>query len=300
MKTILCATNRTSIASNAFAYATLLAEASHAVLVPEEQPLMENLFRNNERLFPFTQPSSDTSDEKLYPTRDSYRALFPDPTRQVQMVYSLAWKALNVKAELMAVGVENDFGLCDINSESIVNLINKAKCPALFIPQNVSFKPIKKILVVMNKEINIDHRFSVLVDLAMPFKAEIIFLQITSAHKLTEGNPFLESMKEMYLSFPYPHTSFHTIQHETLTDGITHFAESVGADLMVIIPHLKQRLPYSYTTSLVHEQSANTPLTIPLLAIDCQPLTTSTSVKTTDRDGQADETQQLNLHKRYI
>ena len=152
----------------------------------------------------------------------------------------------------------------------------------------------------MNKEMNIDHRFSLLVDLAMPFEAEIIFLQITSAHTLSEENPFLESMKEMYLSFPYPHTSFHTIQHETLADGITHFIESIGADLIVIIPHLEQRLPYSYTTSLVNECSAATRLTIPLLAIDSQPLTTSTSVKTTDRDGQADETQQLNLYKKHI
>jgi hypothetical protein len=261
---------------------------------------MKNLFRNYERLFPLTQPSPDTRDEKMNTIKDSYQAVYPDPTRQVQIVHSLAWKALTVKAELMAVGVENDFGLCDMNSESIVNLIRKSQCPALFIPQNVKFKPLKKILVVMNKEMNIDHRFSILQDLAMPFKAEILFLQITSAHMLPEENPFLESMKEMYLSFPYPRTSFHTIEHETLTDGITHFMESVGADLIVIVPNLQERLPYSYTTSLLNEHSAATPLTIPLLAIDCQPLTTSTSVKTIDRDGQADETQQLNLYKKHI
>jgi hypothetical protein len=212
----------------------------------------------------------------------------------------LAGKAFSHKAELMVLGVEKDYGLCNMNSKSIVNLIKKAQCPALFIPQNVSFKPLKKILVVMNKEMNIDHRFSILVDLAIPFQAEIIFLQVTSAHTLTDGNPFLESMKEMYLSFPYQPTSFHTIQLETLTEGIIHFVKSVGADLIAMIPNLQAHLPYSYTTSLINKQSAVTPLTLPLLAIDCQPLTTSSSLKTIDRDGQADETQQLNLYKKSI
>jgi hypothetical protein len=35
MKTILCTTNRTSIASNAFVYATLLSQATQAELVSE-------------------------------------------------------------------------------------------------------------------------------------------------------------------------------------------------------------------------------------------------------------------------
>jgi hypothetical protein len=200
----------------------------------------------------------------------------------------------------MVVGVEKDFGLFDIHSESMVNLLKKAGCPALFIPQEVSFRPLKKILVVMNQEMNIDHRFSVIIDLAMPFQAEIIFLQVTKEDTLSDENPFLESMKEMYLSFPYPHTSFHTIQHETLSEGIYRFVENVGADMIAIVPNLQALLPYTYTTNLVNEQSAVTPLTIPLLAIDCQPLTTSNSVKTTNREGHADEIQQLNLYKKHI
>jgi hypothetical protein len=152
----------------------------------------------------------------------------------------------------------------------------------------------------MNKEMNIDHRFSIIIDLALLFKVEIIFLQITSVHTLTNGNPFLESMKEMYLSFPYSHTSFHTLQHETITEGITRFAESVAADLIAIVPNLQARLPYSYTTNLINEQLTTTSLTIPLLAIDGQPLTTNSSVKTTDREGQDDKTQQLNLYTKHI
>ncbi|WP_302041337.1 hypothetical protein [Rhodocytophaga aerolata] len=300
MKTILCPINRTSTARNAFAYATLLSEETQSDLLTEEQPLMDNLFRNYQRLFPLTQPFSGSRTGKMNSAKDLHQAAYPDPTRQVQTVYSLAWKAVSEKAELLVVGVENDFGLGDMNSESIVNLIKQAKCPALFIPQEVAFKPFEKILVIMNQEMNIDHRFSVIVDLALPFGAEIIFLQITPAQTLTVGSPFLESMKEMYLSFPYPHTSFHTIQHETLTEGITRFAEQVKADLIAIVPNLQARLPYSYTANLANEQLTTTSLTIPLLAIDCQPLTTSRSVKTIDRQGQDDETQQLDLYKKHI
>jgi hypothetical protein len=300
MKTIHCTTNRTSTANNAFAYATLLSQATQAELVSEHKPLMANLFRNYQKFFPLTQPLSDTRADKLSTTKDSHLAVYPDPTRQVQTVYSLAGKARSQQAELMVVGVEKDFGLSDINSESMVNLIEQVQCPALFIPQEVGFKPLTKILVVMDQEMNIDHRFSIIVDLAMPFQAEIIFLQITSAHTLTAGNPFLESMKEMYLSFPYQYTSFHTIQHETLAEGITNFIESIGADLVAIVPNLQAHLPYSYTTSLFNEQCAATLLTIPLLAIDCQPLTTSNSVKSTAGVGQADQTPQLNLYKNHI
>jgi hypothetical protein len=123
MKNILCPTNRTSIARNALAYATLLSEATHSELVSDEQPLMENLFRNYERLFLLTQSLPDTRDENMNTIRDSYQAVYPDPTRQVQTVSSLAGKARNQQAELMVVGVENNFGLEDMNSEFIVNLI---------------------------------------------------------------------------------------------------------------------------------------------------------------------------------
>jgi hypothetical protein len=289
------------MASNASVYATLLSQATQAELVSERKPLMANLFRNYQRLFPLTQPFPNTIEEKMSATRDSHLAVYPDPTRQVQAVYSLAGEAFSQQAELMVIGVEKDFGLLDMNSESIVNLIKQAQCPALFIPQDIEFKPLKKILVVMNKEMNIDHRFSVLIDLAFPFEAEIIFLQITSADTLTEGNPFLESMKEMYLSFPYQHTSFHTIQHETLAEGITQFIESTGADLVAIVPNLQAHLPYSYTNSLVDfNKGTFTTLTIPLLAIDCQPLTTSNSMKITAGEGPTDNTPQLNLYKNHI
>jgi hypothetical protein len=265
MKTIVCPTDPSRMATNAAQYAHSLAHLTHAALRLLNKPSGANLFRNPHLVSTAAQSFTAPSYQKL-PTQVSVQTFQIDPTIQIQTVGTLAKLAHSEQANLIIMGVEKEFSINDMYAESIVNLVKQAQCPALFLPEGVIYKHVKRIIVVMDHEAKITHRINFLAELASLFQAEILFLQVTKAHP--EEEHYFETMMEMYLSFPYKYSSFHTRIHTCIAAGIQDFIAKVGADLVTVIPDLQDHLLYSYATSLCSEQYVAKPLDIPLLAID--------------------------------
>lgn len=275
MKTIICPSNYSSISVNALHYARTVANQADTEMVCLKKPLTANLFRNRQVVL-----SAASADIMSKNTILQGQADYLDPTMQLQTVHGISEFARANHGNMMILGVEKEFGLYDMYSESIVNLMKQAQCPALFIPEGVKFKPLKRIVVVVDHEIDINHRINFFVELATLFRAEIMFLQITH----TKSQPtdalladssrlednFFENMKSLYLSFPYQPISFHKTMHVNIIEGIAAFIANVKADLVVTVPQLQAHMPFSYASFC--KQYIATPLTIPLLTIDSQPL----------------------------
>src|SRR3712207_3868395 len=146
MKTIVCPTTNSQMARNAVRYATSISYLTEAELRLLDEPFMENLFINSQRVLSTIQPlapNGPTRAERIATPKSL--AAYLDPTVQIQTVCKLAGHARNMQADLMVLGVEKEFSLYDMYNDSIVNLVKQAHCPALFIPESSHFQPIKRI-----------------------------------------------------------------------------------------------------------------------------------------------------------
>jgi hypothetical protein len=300
MKTIICPSNYSPISVNALHYAQAISELAYTEMVYWRKPLLSNLFRNRQVVL-----SDANSDKRRINADIRSQADYGDPTIQLQAVYSISAFTRANHGNLLILGVEKEFGLYDMYSESIVNLLKQAQCPALFIPEEVEFKSIKRIVVVVDHEIDINHRTDFLVELATLFQAEIIFLQITgeksqvtdtsSANSSPVEDAFFESMKSLYLSFPYKPVSFHKI-HGNILESIAAFIGNVKADLVVNVPQLQVHAPFSYSSFC--KQYVAESLTIPLLAIDSQPVESCKALTALERTLPVKETIANTLEQR--
>jgi hypothetical protein len=193
-----------------------------------------------------------------------------DPVSQIQHIFRIANAACIEQADLITAGVDKEFGYNDIHNQSLSNLVTQAKCPALLIPEQATFKPLKKIVLVIDHEFNITHRMSFLAQLAGVFEAELIFLQINTEKSWITEHPFYASSIDMYLAFPYAQTSFHEVVNECIPEAIGSFTEKIQADLIITVPNKLDQMPYMQATSLHYNEFSARPLSIPLLALDTQ------------------------------
>ncbi|QHT71306.1 hypothetical protein GXP67_33950 [Rhodocytophaga rosea] len=268
MKTTICTTDSSQAAANAVTYATTFCEAMQSELAFMYKQSVTSLFTHPQQVQMAGLGTIHAADAQRADIEYSYQI---DPENQIQHISGIAHAARMEQADLITTGVDKEFGYNDVYNQLVSNLITQAKCPALFIPEGVTFKPLKKIVLVIDHEFNITHRLAFIASLARISGAEILFLQINTGRNWVTEHPFYTSSIDMYLAFPYPHTSFYEVVHECIPEAIRNFAEKVQADLVITVPNQPDQLPYTPATSVHYDEYNAHRLTIPLLALDTQP-----------------------------
>ncbi|WP_197088630.1 universal stress protein [Rufibacter radiotolerans] len=129
-------------------------------------------------------------------------------------------------------------------SGDVVSLKEFAGCPVLIVPQEVTFKPLRKIVYSLNFH-DIDTSVIQRVQaLARPFGASIVLLYLHGKIETVELCQLQKKAARLKEQFPYAEMSAVFQEEEDLLEGLNDFAEGHSPDLFVMATR---------DTHLVHE-----------------------------------------------
>jgi hypothetical protein len=269
MKTVICPTDASPMAQNAVRYVKNFSGSMRPSLVLLERAAIGQLFTAAQLYseeYYFKAANAWTS---LNETPGA-AAMLSEPSVRLQAIHNIARTAISSQADLIATGVEKSFTYYDSIAQPLAELVKHAKCPALLIPENVSYQPIQRILLVIDHEFTIMSRMHLIADIARIFDAEIFLFQLNKPCNLMETNGFYQCSVDFYFTFPYRRIHFNETETDNIPATIHKLVKQTQADLLITVPGEEVCGPES---SLGHlsQVPAAAPLAIPLLAIDTQP-----------------------------
>jgi nucleotide-binding universal stress UspA family protein len=266
MKTMICPTDAGMVSGSVVSYAEALARATHTQLIVKSQPDLSEAFFNEH--FP-----AGASPEIVGPVPAGAAVAQPvEPVVQREVMRSIAAQARRERADLIAMGATADQSLGEVFTGPVARLTAQARCPVLVIPESAVYRPVKRIIVAIEREVDITHRIDYLAELASQLGAEVIFLQVTAPHCASMACHYYGSITEMYLSFPYRNVSYKEIMHECAITGIENFARYEQADLLVIVPNPQNPCVYPREINTNYRETVFHPLSTPVLALDSRPV----------------------------
>jgi hypothetical protein len=269
MRTVICPTDASLLATNAVNYAKQFCKTMCSPLVLFEQNSIKNLFTTPKQLTEDNSLEISTFGSHTIQTVSGKETL-ADPALRFQSILSVAQAAVSEGAELIITGVEKDFCYQDISGQAIIELTKNARCPVLLIPESVAFNPIQRILLVIDHEFNIAPRMEFIADIARSFGAEIYLFQINKEREIAKDHPFYRSSLDFYLTFNYDSVYFLEAVNESVPDAIRKFTTKTNADLVIIVPDMEEHLPCSSAYGAHQLEAVAKPLSVPVLAIDAE------------------------------
>ncbi|SEL26141.1 Nucleotide-binding universal stress protein, UspA family [Maribacter orientalis] len=148
------------------------------------------------------------------------------------------------------------------------DVITKVECDVLVVPDKAKFKNFKQVVIPIDFEVDFDD--SILRKIANNLnseKAQIKLLYVTKSQMpLFEEIELQQEQLVQRLSEKLPNPiSFHRVVSKQIEDGIQIFAESMNADLIIMISKDYGLIQRSFLDTTVEEVSFNT--SIPLLSL---------------------------------
>lgn len=148
------------------------------------------------------------------------------------------------------------------------DVITKVECDVLVVPDKAKFKNFKQVVIPIDFEVDFDD--SILKKIASNInseKAQIKLLYVTKSQMpLFEEIELQQKQLVQRLSEKLPNPiSFHRVVSKQIEDGIQIFAESMNADLIIMISKDYGLIQRSFLDTTVEEVSFNT--SIPLLSL---------------------------------
>tara|TARA_R110000744_G_scaffold143190_4_gene255031 strand:+ start:2577 stop:3428 length:852 start_codon:yes stop_codon:yes gene_type:complete len=148
------------------------------------------------------------------------------------------------------------------------DVITKVECDVLVVPDKAKFKNFKQVVIPIDFEVDFDD--SILRKIANNLnseKAQIKLLYVTKSQMpLFEEIELQQKQLVQRLSEKLPNPiSFHRVVSKQIEDGIQIFAESMNADLIIMISKDYGLIQRSFLDTTVEEVSFNT--SIPLLSL---------------------------------
>lgn len=148
------------------------------------------------------------------------------------------------------------------------DVITKVECDVLVVPDKAKFKNFKQVVIPIDFEVDFDD--SILRKIANNLnseKAQIKLLYVTKSQiPLFEEIELQQKQLVQRLSEKLPNPiSFHRVVSKQIEDGIQIFAESMNADLIIMISKDYGLIQRSFLDTTVEEVSFNT--SIPLLSL---------------------------------
>jgi nucleotide-binding universal stress UspA family protein len=144
-------------------------------------------------------------------------------------------------ASMLVVGMWGGSGIRElIMGSTTKKLIEKAPCPVLAIPYDISHRTIKTIVYATDFEEEDVHAIKKLVEMAQPLDAEINVVHITTENEYA-GETQMEWFKDMLNEkVNYPKIEFQLLFSEDVFNSLRTYLGDVGADLMVMLEREKR------------------------------------------------------------
>lgn len=256
---ILVPTDFSDVSLNAYLYAKELIKSSEGIIdllyVNHPSPIVingvviEDKFDKKEKL----------SQLKRIATTESIR--FEDDSEQhmqwIKPKYKEGLAAEEIIDEsehvdmiIMGTTGENDALKKLIGSVS-VKVAEKAKCPVLLVPNDSTYKGIKKIVYAYSPTSYDYKSLEELEEMSLRFDAAVYLVHVD------DGTPYQEYDIKSYLEHMYENLEFHhdIISADSVAFGINQYAEKIGADLIIVSKRkrniLEQLFEKSHTKSTI-------------------------------------------------
>jgi nucleotide-binding universal stress UspA family protein len=138
----------------------------------------------------------------------------------------------------VVVGKHDTFGLSDFLTGNHTNqIIEKADCPVLVIPSELSFQGLKKIAFATDLAQNNIDALQSLVSLAMYSGAEILITHIADEKSSDQEEQVIikRFFNQVSAKTDYPRIYYKAVKNRSVTAGLDWVAEHTDVDLMVLI-----------------------------------------------------------------
>ncbi|MDO1446582.1 hypothetical protein Q0590_09995 [Rhodocytophaga aerolata] len=270
MKTVICTTDASPMGRNAVHYVKNFCRSVRPSLILLEHASLQHLFTSlpavpDEYYFPVDKAWNDSGNSS------AEVAMLTEPSVRLQAIHSIAKNAVASEADMLITGVDRSFTYADCLGQPLAELVKQAKCPALLIPETVVFKPIQRILLVIDHECSIEPRMKFIEEIARNFGAEIFLYQLNRPCAGSGTHPFYQCSVDFYFTFPYSFIHFEEAETENTADTICKLVQQTKADLLITVPEIQTQVPGPAYADVSDMAAQAASLDIPLLAIDTQP-----------------------------
>lgn len=171
----------------------------------------------------------------------------------------------NLPADMIVIGTKGESGITEVLFGSIAtNIISKAKCPVLAIPQTARYKDIKNIAFATTYEKTDLDALSKLVELAKAYKAKIHILHVNEQEgkiKKEEEAGFGKVFRE---KFQYNNLNFDVCEGKDAASAISNYTDTHQVDIISLIRKKRNLFANLFHSSLTEKMASHTK--IPLLA----------------------------------
>ncbi|RNI21999.1 universal stress protein [Rufibacter latericius] len=277
MVTILCPTDFTKGSKNAIKYADEIAQrmTSHVLLCHTISEPVSSAF-------------STTGEESGYPTKDEIKRRMKKLSKLKEMKESLednGWGisvsyetkirygeaqqkithlAQEEKADLVVLGTEEPQGLDNLSAHSLADQVaQQVSCPVLLIPNKVSFKPLRRIVVATDLRGFCPADMSVVLKLASYFGAQIQLLHVLPKENSMARKFSMEELERLSKRISYQRVSHHVEVNASIPEGISQFCRKNRADMLVMGAHTTDSWAHLFRSG----SEENHPLPLPLLLV---------------------------------
>lgn len=245
MKTILIATDFSKIAGNAITYGAEIALAIEAKIVlfhayhvppstfeiPELIPSLEQVEKN----------TLDHLNKIKLDLVDKYQGRL---TIECVSKCGFAVDEINSyvqdhKLDMIVAGMQGTGNLAEkLIGNVATSLLRHSKCPVLAIDKKVKFKSLKKIVLACDyKDLDNESVLAPLKDLVRLFDSHLYVLHVVNEEVAEPVSEVLSGFMQIQYPLKEVEHSFHTIENESIVDGIHSFVSDEKMDMVVMIPH---------------------------------------------------------------
>jgi nucleotide-binding universal stress UspA family protein len=140
---------------------------------------------------------------------------------------------LSKSIDLIVMGAKSGGDMAHLVVGETNTILNKVKCPVMFVPYPKSYGPLKTIVFSSDLKKAYPKAVSFLVDLARIDNADIVITHIGKSEKFNHK----ECLNLFRNVFEYPATTFKQLPLGAITEQLDNFTKDVKADLTVMIHH---------------------------------------------------------------
>ncbi|MEO8961142.1 MAG: universal stress protein [Ginsengibacter sp.] len=271
MKNILVPIDFSPASRNAATYAVSLAQAFdatvyvfHAILPPVliDDSILASVMVTQAEIVAENNKSLEHEVEKL---SKEFSVTIKGLVREGYASNIIPELAAENDIDVIVMGMKGEGKSISIFGSTTTTIIRKSDYPVFVIPENAGYKPITNITLASDYDTEIEmDRYNVLLALAEKFtsKINIINIQKKSASLNREESV---GKKQTSLAFSGYNHQFHTLNENSVAEGINQFIEINHTDILAMVAH-KHPL-FDRLFGKVHTKSMSYQTKLPLLVL---------------------------------
>lgn len=272
MRTIFCPTDFSQAANNAIGYAAQLAKFTNARLeiinvqyLVAASPVVEAIEAiDNKAESSFTLQKICNEINDTYQIECNYRVEITEKTLEKMIVENTSG---NNNLILMGTNGADDLYQYVFGTYSY-QVIKKANCPVLVIPENVSFAPVKKVVLTWDYTVATNALYEQLNAIYGTFHPQIHFVHI-SREKTDVGDDVFRALQEGVYKYVAEKDTIlfnriYTKEPENFASAIDNYVTDQNADALAIIHYDRGKLKNVFHGAITKElcETAQYPLLV--------------------------------------